>query len=366
MRVTAAVTPSKGTPFQLQEVDLEEPRDNEVLVRITASGICHTDLIVRDQWYPPELPAVLGHEGAGVVERTGAAVADLRPGEKVVLSFNHCRTCRMCLTGRPAYCLQFFPCNFGGRRLDGSTTVRGGDGAELNANFFGQSSFSTYALAPEHTLVKMPEDAPLELLAPLGCGVQTGAGAVLNSLHPTDGSSIAVFGAGGVGLSAVMAAKVADCATIIAVDLQPTRLELAAELGATHTLDGRDEDLVERITELTGGGVGYAVETTASPRVLRTAVDALGVGGTCGVVGAAPIGTEVALDMSSLLPFGRTVRGIVEGDSVPRLFIPRLYELYRAGRFPFDRLIKTYPFEAINQAAEDSERGRTVKPVVVM
>ena len=365
MRATAAVVPAKNSPFELREVVLDDPRPDEVVVRVVASGICHTDLIVRDQWYPPELPAVLGHEGSGVVEQVGADVTSVRPGDRVALSFNFCRTCRNCLRGRPAYCEDFFPRNFGGRRSDGSATVRASDGSALNANFFGQSSFGTYALASEHTIVKVPEDVPLELAGPLGCGIQTGAGAVLNSLAPPDGSSIVVFGAGTVGLSAIMGADVANCGTIIAVDLVPERLRLATELGATHVLDGRDDALSERITGLTGGGADYTVETTANPRVLRTAVDSLNFGGTCGVIGAAPIGTEVSLDMSALL-FDRSVRGIVEGDSVPRLFIPRLIDLYRRGRFPFDRLIRTYPFEEINAAAADSERGVTVKPVITM
>lgn len=365
MRATAAVLPGKGSPFELQEVEVDEPRRDEVLVRVVAVGICHTDLIVRDQWYPPEPPVLVGHEGAGIVEQVGEEVTSLRPGDRVALSYNFCRQCRNCLDGRPAYCEDFFPRNFGGRRADGSVTVRSADLGDLNANFFGQSSFSNYALAAEHTVVKVPEDVPLELVGPLGCGIQTGAGAVLNSLDPRDGSSLVVFGAGAVGLSAIMAAGVANCGTVIAVDLRPGRLELAAELGATHVLDGADESLVEQIMELTRGGADHTLDTTANPRVLRKAVDSLNFGGSCGVIGAAQPGTEVTLDMSGLL-FGRSVQGIVEGDSVPRLFIPRLLDLYRRGRFPFDRLIRTYPFAEINQAAEDSERGVTVKPVVTM
>jgi aryl-alcohol dehydrogenase len=365
MYATAAVMTGKGAPFQLREVVLDEPRPNEVVVRVVASGICHTDLIVRDQWYPPEPPVVLGHEGAGVVERVGSDVTSVRPGDRVAMSFDFCRTCRNCLRARPAYCTDFFPRNFGGRRADGSATVRTGDGSPINANFFGQSSFSTYALAPEHAVVPLPSDLPLEVAAPLGCGVQTGAGAVLNSLAPPPGSSIVVFGAGTVGLSAIMAAGVAHCGPIVAVDLVPERLALATELGATHSLHGAADGLVEQILELTGGGADFTVETTANPAVLRTAVDSLNFGGTCGVIGAAPMGTEVSLDMSALL-FDRSVRGIIEGGSVPRLFIPQLIDLYERGRFPFDRLIRTYPFDEINSAAEDSEKGVTVKPVVLM
>ncbi|MFC4122117.1 zinc-binding dehydrogenase [Nonomuraea zeae] len=213
-------------------------------------------------------------------------------------------------------------------------------------------------------VVKVDEDARLELLGPLGCGVQTGAGAVLNSLDPPAGSSIAIFGTGSVGMSAVMAAVIAGCSTIVAIDLNARRLELARELGATHVIDAAADDPLERLGDLTGGlGLGYTIDTTAVPGVLRQAVDALANGGTCGLVGAAALGTEVSLDMSSLL-FGRSVRGIVEGDSVPRRFIPLLVELHRRGRFPFDRLIRTYAFEDINQAVEDSEKGNTLKPVL--
>jgi aryl-alcohol dehydrogenase len=365
MRATAAITQSKGAPFELREVDIEEPRSNDVLIRIVASGICHTDLIVRDQWYPPELPAVLGHEGAGVVERVGPEVTLVEPGDKVVISFAFCRQCRHCLSGRVAYCDNFIPRNFGGRRADGSTPIRL-DGREINANFFGQSSFSTYSIAAEHALVKVPEDVPLELVAPLGCGIQTGAGAVLNTLNAAAGSSIAVFGTGAVGLSAIMAANVANCAVIIAVDVQPQRLQLARELGATHTVNGKDPDVVNQIMDITSGGADYTIETTAIPAVLRNAVGSLYAGtGVCGLIGAAAMGTEVSLDMSHLL-WGRSVRGIIEGDSVPHLFIPRLIGLYQRGVFPLDRLIKTYPFESISRAVEDSERGVTIKPVLTM
>ncbi|MGW0804101.1 NAD(P)-dependent alcohol dehydrogenase [Nonomuraea sp. NPDC002799] len=364
MRITAALTETRGAPFALTPLELDDPRPGEVLVRMVSSGVCHTDLIVRDQWYPVPLPAVLGHEGAGVVEAVGGGVGYVAPGDHVVLTFNSCGGCRMCDHGRPAYCDGFFARNFAGARPDGSSPLRREGGADVHGVFFGQSSFATYALATERNVVKVDRDAPLELLGPLGCGVQTGAGGVLNSLDPPAGSDIAVFGAGSVGISAVMAAVIAGCSTIVAIDLNERRLELARELGATHAIDAALDDPVERLRDLTGGlGFDYTIETTAVPSVLRQAVDALGNGGTCGVIGAAALGTEVSLDMSSLL-FGRSVRGIVEGDSVPRRFIPKLVDLHRQGRFPFDRLIRTYAFEDINQAVEDSEKGNTLKPVL--
>ncbi|MEU1520327.1 NAD(P)-dependent alcohol dehydrogenase [Streptomyces sp. NPDC005811] len=363
MHITAALTEAKGAPFTLAPLELDDPRPGEVVVRMVSSGVCHTDLIVRDQWYPVPLPAVLGHEGAGVVEAVGNGVTQVAPGDHVVLTFNSCGGCRMCAQGRTAYCDQFLAYNFGGSRIDGTTPLHRETG-DVHGVFFGQSAFATYALAGERNVVKVDPGAPLELLGPLGCGIQTGAGGVLNSLKPPAGSSIAIFGAGSVGLSAVMAAVVAGCTTIVAVDLNEHRLELAQELGATHVINGGEGNTVERLRELTGGlGLDYALETTAVPAVLRQAVDALNQGGTCGLIGAAALGTEVTLDMSSLL-FGRAVRGIVEGDSVPQLFIPKLVDLYQQGRFPFDKLIKSYAFEDINQAVEDSEKGITLKPVL--
>jgi len=364
-QVTAAVVEEKGGAFALQELELGDPRPDEVLVRVAAAGICHTDLIIRYQWYPVPLPAVLGHEGAGIVEAVGSAVTKVKPGDHVGMSYLSCGACANCIRSRATYCLELFRHNFGGARPDGSNALtRNGD--PIHGHFFGQSSFATYSLASERNVVKVPDDVPLELVAPLGCGVQTGAGGVLNALRPESGTSLVVFGTGTVGLSAIMAGRLTGCSTIVGVDLRPGRLELALELGATDVIDAtKTQDLVAEVVRLTGGGAHYAVETTGVPAVLRRAVDALRVTGVCGVIGAPPMETPVAFDMNSLL-LGRTVRGIVEGDSVPDLFIPTLLDLHAHGRFPFDRLIETYEFEQIETAAHDSEEGRVVKPVVRM
>ena len=363
MRITGAVTAAKGQSFKLTELELEEPRRNEVLVRMVGVGVCHTDLVARDQLDPVPLPAVLGHEGSGIVERVGADVTVVAPGDHVVLSFSSCGKCRMCEQGRPAHCTTFYELNFGGSRADGTSPFRC-DCGTVHGSFFGQSSFATYSVVPERNIVKVDKNVPLELLGPLGCGIQTGAGAVLKSLRPEPGSSIAVFGTGAVGLSAVMAAVVAGCTTIIAIDLNEGRLELAKELGATDTINGRAGNTLDSILELTNGvGIDYTLDTTAVPSVFRCAVDALATGGTCGLIGGAAPGTEVSIDMVTLL-FGKTIKGIVEGDSVPRSFIPALIQLHRQGRFPFDRLIRKYPFADINRAVADSERGDTVKPVL--
>ncbi|MFM9442531.1 NAD(P)-dependent alcohol dehydrogenase [Streptomyces acidiscabies] len=365
MKITAAVAETPHQPFGIHELDLAPPQPGEVLVRLAGTGICHTDLMVRDQWYPVPLPAVLGHEGSGVVEAVGDRHDDaITPGDHVVLSYASCGSCRTCLRGGPAFCEGFFAHNFAGRRPDGTTRLSR-DGHAVHDAFFGQSSFATHAVVPRRALVRVDPALPLELLGPLGCGVQTGAGSVLNVLRCEAGSSIAVFGTGAVGCSAVMAAVVAGCTTVVAVGGNPARLALAEALGATHTLSFAQADPVQEIRRLTGGtGADYSLEATGSPAVLRQAVDCLRQGGTCGLTGAAALGTEVSLDMSGLL-FGRTVTGILEGGSVPQVFIPELIDLYRRGRFPFDRMITPYPLAGINEAVADMKAGRAVKPVLV-
>jgi aryl-alcohol dehydrogenase len=363
MEIKAAVVSETSGEFHIERLELCDRNDDEVVVRILGVGICHTDLAGRDGHLPiPPPPSVFGHEGAGVVERVGRRVTKVKPGDHVVLAWDYCGTCASCKSGKQLYCLNFFLHNFHGARPDGSITLRKGD-QPIHGSFFCQSSFADFALANERNVVKVRDDVPLEVLGPMGCGVMTGAGAVMNSLQPRPGSAIAVFGVGAVGMSAVLAAVVCGCTTIIAVDVNADRLKVAKELGATHTVNANEVDPVETIRDLTGGGVQFSLECVGSPRVLRQAVDVLPRLGVCGLVGVVPPGTEVALDMD-LLMNGRTVKGILGGDAIPDLFIPRLIELYRQGRLPFDRLITFYPFDAINQAVEDMEAGRVIKPVL--
>jgi aryl-alcohol dehydrogenase len=361
--VSAAVVRQKGGPFAIEQLHLDEPRDDEVLVRIVAAGMCHTDMVVRDQVYPVPQPIVLGHEGAGVVEKVGARVVKVRPGDHVVLTFMSCGHCRLCLQGRPANCINFNAHNFSGGRADGSNSLHNEHGP-LHDHFFGQSSFATFALANERNVVKVPKEAPLELLGPLGCGIQTGAGAVMNALKVGAGASFAAFGTGAVGLSAILAACAVGATTIIAVDVVDARLAFARELGATHAVNSKQQDPVAAIKAITGEGVQFSLESTGLPQVVRQAIDALGVRGTCGIVGAAPPGTEIRIDVTEFMQMAKTVYGIIEGDSVPDIFIPQLVALFLQGRFPFDKLTKFYPFERINEAASDSERGLTIKPII--
>lgn len=360
----AAVVREKGGAFLIEEVRVEAPLPDEVLVRIVAVGICHTDVIMRDQYFPYPLPGVFGHEGAGVVEAVGSNVTTVVPGDHVVLSFMSCGECGRCAAGEPAYCENFVSLNLGGQRADGSTGTCDCHGHAVHDHFFGQSSFASLTLAHRRNVVKVPKDVPLELLGPLGCGIQTGAGAVLNSLAVGAGASIAVFGVGGVGLSAVMAARVAGATTIVAVDIHPGRLELARELGATHVVHSGETDPVAAIQAITGGGAQFTLDCSGRPAVLRQAIDALGIRGTCGILGAPPVGTEANFDVNAVMILGRTIRGICEGDSVPSIFIPQLIELYRQGRFPFDRLLRFYPFAQINEAVADALSGEVIKPVL--
>jgi aryl-alcohol dehydrogenase len=364
MKITAAVVDEKSAPFELRELELDAPRSDEVLVRIVAAGICQTDLHDRDQDYPVPLPAVLGHEGAGVVEAVGETVRSVAPGDHVILSFQACGHCRPCLQGSSCYCERGFEANFGGARLDGTNGLHhNGAGGDVHGHFFGQSSFATYSLATERNLVKVPRDVPLELLGPLGCGLQTGAGAVLNSLQVPAGASLAVLGSGAVGLAAIMAAKIAGAHPIVAVDVNPERLELALELGASHVVVPREVDLRRALAAIVPRGLDFVLEITARPEMLKLAVDVLAPLGTAALIGGAPQGTEAPIDMNNLL-FGRTLRGIVQGDSIPQLFVPRLIDLYRAGAFPFDRLVRFYDFEDINLAVADTRSGVTVKPIL--
>ena len=362
MKITAAVTPAQSADFVVEEVDLALPKANEVLIKLVATGVCHTDAVARDLAITP-LPAVLGHEGAGVVEAIGDNVRDLAVGDHVVASFAHCGGCDHCLTGHPTVCEHFNQLNFSGL-LDDNTSRLSRNNEKLST-FFGQSSFGTYAVVHQRNVVKVDKDVDLALLGPLGCGIQTGAGTVLNRLRPAFGTSIAVYGCGAVGMAAIMAAKIAGCAHVIAVDIHESRLQQALELGATHALNSSKEaDLVQSIKQLTGKGTHYAVETTGVPAVVKQSLQSLRPLGTCAIVGITP---EMPIDVhNDIMAEGKTMVGVIEGDSVPRVFIPQLISYYKEGRFPFDKLVKFYDFRDINQAFEDSKNGSTIKPILKM
>jgi aryl-alcohol dehydrogenase len=368
MQITAAVVEQTGANFTIKQANLAEPRGNEVVVKIKAVGLCHTDLSAASGATPFPLPGVLGHEGAGIVEAIGANVTSLSVGDKVVLSFTSCGLCRACRNSEPVYCEHWVPMNLlGGSRLDGTPTLSGQDGEEIHGHFFGQSSFASHVLVAEHAAVKVPDDTDLTVAAPMGCSVQTGAGAVFNVARPDVGSSIVVFGAGGVGLVAVMAAAQTPAAKVIVVDINEERLNLARELGATHAVHGATENLPEVIRSLTDGvGADYAIETSGRVSVLENAISSLASAGTCVVIGAPPLGTTVPIDVTDLLGRGIRILGTNQGDSDPRRSLHALLGLHREGKLPFDRLISTYPFSEINAAAADAKSGRIIKAVLVL
>ncbi|HLY55794.1 MAG TPA: NAD(P)-dependent alcohol dehydrogenase [Stellaceae bacterium] len=365
LSMTAAVAREPGADFSLETVRLDAPRPDEILVRVVGVGICHTDLSARDHRMLL-LPAVLGHEGSGIVERVGADVTKVAEGDAVALSFRSCGQCRNCQAGKPSYCLQFMMLNFAGTRPDGSKAIER-DGEPLSSNFFGQSSFATHALAYERNVVKLPPGVPVELMGPLGCGIQTGAGGILRSLDCAPGSSLVVLGGGSVGLSAVMAGKIRNCNPLVVVEPHASRRALALELGATHVIDPKAApDLTAALREIAPAGLDYAFDTSGIPAVIQATAAAMGVRGQIGLVGGPPTPDgAITLPILMVMAAGLTIRGIVEGDSDPDVFIPELIEHYRAGRFPFDRLIRTYKFDQINQAIHDQHGGTVIKAVLV-
>jgi aryl-alcohol dehydrogenase len=356
MDIQAAVTETAGGAFRIERLTIEAPGPDQVLVRIVACGVCHTDMVMRDGALPVPFPAVFGHEGAGVVETVGPGVTGLAPGDHVLLSFDSCGACSACSDHQPGYCPEFFPRNFLGALQPGQGGLRR-SGERIGSNIFGQSSFATYALAHPRNVVKVDADLPLHLLAPLGCGIQTGAGTVLETLRLKPGQSIAIFGAGAVGLAAVMAAVIAGAGRIALLDRHRHRLELGRELGATESAESPDT--------LTGP-FDHIVDTTGAPALLGAAVDLLAARGTLALVGAYPSDPRLSIDASAIMSMGRRIVGVVEGGIDPQRFVPDLIDHYRAGRLPMEKLVRTYPFAAIDEAVHDSESGAVIKPVLLM
>ena len=366
MKCLAAVVHAPKAPFVIEEIDLPGPADDEVVVRITAAGICHTDIASRDGLLGASFPSVFGHEGAGVVERVGNCVTRLKPGDHVVLAPASDGVCEQCQGGAPMYCERFNELNFQtglNRRV--ATLARGG---HAFVKYFGQSSFAQLALASERNAVKVRRDVPLKVLGPLGCSIQTGAGTVMNGLKPAPGSSIAILGAGAIGLAAVLGASVCGCATIIAVDRVDSRLEVAKALGATHGINSDNEpDIGKAIRATAARGVGFIVDSAGVPELIGATLSGLAIRGTLGLVAVPPSADlTLALPWPSLLEQGQKVQGFVEGNSIPDLFIPQLIELYTQWLFPFDQLISFYRFDDINDAVNDQRRGKAIKAVLEM
>jgi aryl-alcohol dehydrogenase len=367
MRASAAVFEKLNTPLAVAEVDVDPPGPGEALVRVVAAGVCHTDALAMEGDMPFPAPGVLGHEGAGIVAAVGPGVTSVAEGDKVVIGWPWCGSCRNCLEGQPRYCLQLGALVIAGCRADGSTALRRLDGSALHSHFFGQSSFAGYSVCAASALVPVPADAPIAILGPLACGIGTGAGAVLNVLRPFTGSSIVVYGAGAVGLSAVMAARLTGATTIIAVDRLASRLSLARELGATETIEvsAAGTDPVAAVHEICGGPADFSMDCAGNVAVLRQAADSVGMRGTVALIGGAPAGASFSLDHMSTL-WGKRVVGILGGEGRSVSLIRALIALNQQGRFPYDKLITEFPLDRVNDALAASHAGDVIKPVLRM
>lgn len=365
IKMHAAVIRTPEQPYTFEEVDLAEPKDDEVLVKIKACGLFHTDEFGRSIGLP--MPLVLGHEGAGVIEKKGSNVTGFDEGDHVLFSYASCGHCKNCLRGMPQYCLNFNTINFGGVAADGKTRIfQGGKPVSM---FFGQSALAQYAVLNTRNIVKVDPDVDLAMVAPMGCGVQTGAGAVMNTMKPEVDESIAVFGCGAVGMSAIMAAAALGMRQIIAVGGNAKSLTLAKELGATDTVNRKElsagETIAEAVQKASDGGVNYALDTSGFGSMIQNAIQSTSLHGTIVILG--PTGTIDHFNIGSdVLMHYRTIIGCCEGDSVPQIFIPKLIQLYKNGKFPVNRIITTYPFAELEKAREDSNSGKVLKAVVTM
>lgn len=368
MRISAAVVPGLNLPMTLEDVELDEPGRGEVLVRVTATGLCHTDAITRAGDLPMPLPGILGHEGSGVVEQVGEGVTAVAPGDGVVIGWPSCGACRNCLNGEPRYCARLGEAIGSGARLKGpkagQSAYRRADGSTLAGHFFGQSSLATYSLVQADALVPVPRGMDVALMGPLACGIATGAGAVFHTARPGPGTSIVIYGAGAVGLAAIMAARLTPATRIVAVDRHAARLEKARRFGATDTLSA-SEDVVAQVHEICGGPADFAIECTGVIPVVRQAADSVGMLGTCILIGGAPAGAEFSVDHLTTL-WGKRIVGTLGGSGRSRVLIGTLMELHAQGRFPFDEMVEFFDFDRIEEAMAASAAGEVLKPVIVM
>lgn len=362
MKIKAAVVNKKGGPFVYEEIDLAEPKKDELLVRVIASGICHTDEFGRQGGVNQSFPAVFGHEGAGIVEKIGSEVKDFQVGDHVVFSYGYCGNCSSCRSGKPFYCINYNEINFGGTAVDGKTRLS--KNSKDIAMFFAQSSFATHSVINTRSAVKVDKDINLEIVAPLGCGIQTGAGTITNIIKPSIDSTIAVFGMGAVGLSAIMAANIEHCKEIIAVGGNNRSLKLAKELGATHAINRKEvDDIVKSIHDIVPEGVDFCIDTSGFGPMIQKAIKATSFNGTIfalgasGIIDSFNIGEDILMNM-------RTLRGACEGECISQIYIPELIRMYKEGKFPIDKIITVYNFEDIEQAFKDSHDGKVIKPVV--
>lgn len=352
-------------PLVLEMLELAGPGPGEVLVEIAAAGLCHSDLSVIDGSRPRAMPMVMGHEASGIVRDVGPAVSGLAAGDHVVFSFvPTCGRCVPCATGRPALCELGAKANAAGTLLSGTRRFFAANNTPLN-HHLGVSAFSQYTVAAQESLVKIDAALSLESAALFGCAVMTGVGAVFNTAKVEPGASVAVFGLGGVGLSSVMGAVAAGANPVVAVDVLESKLALAREVGATHTVNAGNAAHVEEIRELTRGGVDYAFESVGSEKVLLAAYQATRRGGTTITMGLPAPDRQFSVPAVSLVAEERTVKGSYMGSAVPKRDIPRFIAMHEAGRLPVEKLLtRTIGLDEINPAFDMLARGEAVRQVV--
>lgn len=348
--------------FTIEDVFYEDISADEVLVKIKAVGICHTDVASTKSIYPFTYPVVLGHEGAGIIEKVGENVESFESGDHVVLIYAHCNHCQPCQSGKPYICENFYTLNTNGTTYQEKKKISLANGEKLS-NFFGQSSFAEYAIVHKNNLVKVPKNLPLEYLGPLACSIMTGFGSVIEKLKPSQDESIAVFGCGTVGLSAIIASKLLGCSTIIAVDINDKKLKHAKKFGATHVINSAKVDVVEAIKSIVPKGVNNSVESTGIPSVLPQTIDCLSIPGKAAVLSAVKYGTKIEIAYKAIQT-ERTLMGTVMGSVNPKVFIPKLIQLYEENKLPLEDIVAFYPFDQINEAIKEIEDGLAIKAVL--
>jgi S-(hydroxymethyl)glutathione dehydrogenase/alcohol dehydrogenase len=357
----AAVLRAIGAPLRIEELQIDTPAPREVVVRIVATGVCHSDLHVLEGSLPNPLPMVLGHEPAGIVESVGSAVRHVAPGDHVIGCLSmFCGTCEYCMAGRP------YLCEDEATRRRADEPPRLANGGEPIAQFAHLGAFAERMLVHENALVRIRPDVPLDRAALIGCGVTTGLGAVFNRARVRAGQSAAVIGCGGIGLSVIQGCRIAGAARIIAVDTMPWKLELATRLGATDVVNAAEGNPVPPIVAMTSGGVDYAFEAIGTPATVRQAVRMTRKGGTTVMVGVVPVGTNVELPGADIVLREKTILGCMMGSNRFRIDMPRYVELYRSGQLHLDEMISArVPLDAVNDAFEALRRGTVARSVVV-
>lgn len=365
MKIRAAYVP-ESKKLTVDTVELDPPQQGELLIRMKAAGVCHSDLHTLKGELRTQPPLVLGHEGAGVVEAVGPGVTRFAPGDSVLINWlPGCHVCPTCQAGHENICERLFRTTFAGTMLDGTSRLRGPNGDSIK-QYLSSATMAEYAVVPEDGAIPLQEGVPFEVAAIIGCAVITGVGAVINTAQVEAGSRAAVIGCGGIGLSAMQGCVLAGCSEIIAVDIMDEKLEFARQMGATATVNAQEEDPVKALKRLTGGGPEYAFDSVGSARTIPQALNAVGPAGTATIIGLHAALEEVPIAPAQLIYQNKRLLGSFAGDVTPLHDLPRLQQLYRAGRLELDKLItKRYPLDDVAQAFEDMEAGKVARGVLV-